>query len=123
MIAKILKVLLNPQGVFVLTLMEIFDKVFKSQKVLEYVEMENELDRAVKEMKKEFTSMKFKVNAQRDLFKDIQDQIDSIKKIAHPPAIPLKEINEFRETNKNSRWMMGIFNKMKKIPIFKSVFK
>ena len=123
MVNKILKLLTNPQGALVQVVLEQVSKVFKSQKVLEYVEMENELDIAVKEMKKEFDSMKFKVNAQRDLFKDVQKQIDGIKKIAHPPAIPLKEINEFKDSVENVKWMMGIFNNMKKLPIFKSVFK
>ena len=123
MISKILKLLTNPQGALVQVVLEQAAKVFKLQKVLEYVEMENELDVSVKEMKKEFDSMKFKVNAQRDLFKDIQKQIDDVTKIAHPPAVPLKEINEFKESVTNVKWMMGIFNKMKKIPIFKSVFK
>ena len=123
MIHKIIKLLTNPQGALVQVVLEQAAKVFKSQKVLEYVEMENELDVAVKEMKKDLDSMKFKVNAQRDLFKGIQEQIDSIKKIAHPPAIPLKEINEFRLTNTNVKWIMGVLNNMKKLPLLKSVFK
>ena len=123
MIAKVLKALANPQGALVQALIEQFAKMFKSQKVLEYVEMENELDVSVKEMKKEFGSMKFKVNAQRDLFKDIQKQIDDVTKIAHPPAIPLKDINNLKESAKNVKWMMGIFNNMKKLPLLKSVFK
>ena len=123
MINKIIKLLTNPQGALVQVVLEQVAKIFKAQKVLEYVEMENELDVAVKEMKKEFDSMKFKVNAQRDLFKDIQKQIDDVKKIAHPPTIPLKEINEFREANKDVKWVMEVLNKMKKLPLLKSVFK
>ena len=123
MISKILKLLTNPQGALVQVVLEQTAKVFKLKKVLEYVEMENELDVSVKEMKKEFDSMKFKVNAQRDLFKDIQKQIDDVTKIAHPPAIPLKDINNLKESAKNVKWMMGIFNNMKKLPLLKSVFK
>ena len=66
--------------------------------VEKYCFEDNELDISVKEMKKEFDSMKFKVNAQRDLFKDIQNQIDKIQKIAHPPAIDLKEFEDMKET-------------------------
>ena len=116
MIAKILKLIANPQGIFVQAILEQVAKVFKSQKVLEYVEMENELDKAVKDLKIEQEAMK-------GFFKGFQDQIDSIKKMAHPPAIPLKEINEFRETNKDVKWIMGVLNKMKKLPLLKSVFK
>ena len=127
MIAKILKVLLSPQGVLVQALLEQVAKVFKSDKVLKYVEMENELDKAVKEMKKEFTSMKFKVNAQRDLFKDIQDQIDSIKKIAHPPKDFTKKIEtitrEIGDVKITVKGFSNIFNKMKKLPLLKSLFK
>ena len=60
------------------------------------------------------------INKVIDRFDNKLQQID---KIAHPPAIPLKEINEFRDSNKNVKWMMGIFNKMKKVPILNSIFK
>ena len=68
--------------------------------------------------------------AYRELPNDADKRIDKleaqIKMLAedqHPPAIPLKEINEFRETNKNVKWIMGIFKNMKKNPLLKSMFK
>ena len=125
----------------------IFKAFFKHPKIKElfkYKDEPNELDIAVKKLQEHREEDKIKLNAALDLFKSsvegvdkffakvrsidkvidkFDDKLKQIDKMAHPPAIPLKEINEFRETNKNSRWMMGIFNKMKKIPIFKSVFK
>ena len=55
--------------------------------------------------------------------KVISDKLQQIGKIAHPPAIPLKEINEFRETNKNVKWIMGKMKLLKKNPMLKSIFK
>tara|TARA_Y100000310_G_C20287783_1_gene625732 strand:- start:131 stop:469 length:339 start_codon:yes stop_codon:yes gene_type:complete len=111
MINKIIKLLSNPQGVLIQALLEQFSKIFKSQKVLEYVEMENELDVAVKEIKKDLESVKFKTNAIRDLIKDFQNQIDDIKKIAHPSAIEKKEIDEIKADMKKIR-NMKVFKKL-----------
>ena len=46
-----------------------------------------------------------------------------ISKIAHPPAISTKDINELKESAKDVKWIMKILNKMKKITLLKSVFK
>ena len=111
MINKIIKLLSNPQGVLIQALLEQFSKIFKSQKVLEYVEMENELDVAVKEIKKDLESVKFKTNAIRNLIKDFQSQIDDIKKIAHRLAIEKKEIDEIKADMKKIR-NMKVFKKL-----------
>ena len=125
----------------------VFKALFKHPKIRElfkYKDEPNEADIKCLELEQKVTDIGFKVTATVDMIKGYAETIDNlvdkvksidkvidkfddklqqISKIAHPPAIPLKEINEFRETNKNAKWMMGIFNKMKKIPIFKSVFK
>ena len=110
MIAKILKVLLNPQGALVQAILEQVAKVFKSEKVLKYVEMENELDRAVKDLKIEQEAIK-------DFFKGFQDQIDDIKKISHPPKDFTKKIEmvtkEIGDVKNTVRGFSNIFNKMK----------
>ena len=51
------------------------------------------------------------------------DKLQQIDKIAHPPAIPLKDINELKESAKNVKWMMAIFKNMRKLPLLKSLFK
>ena len=119
--------------------------------IIKYVFEDNELDVNAREMKaivadleKKVTDVGFKVTASVDMIKRYSETIDNvadkvksidkvinkfdeklqqIDKIAHPPAIPLKEINEFRETNKNVKWIMGILKIMKKNPLLKSVFK
>ena len=47
------------------------------------------------------------------LNKEIDNEIENVKKIAHPPAIDLKEFNEIKTA----------FKKMKKVTLLKSVFK
>ena len=54
---------------------------------------------------------------------DIIEHIFKVGKIAHPPAIPLKDINELKESAKDVKWMMGLFKIMKKNPLLKSIFK
>ena len=112
--------------------------------LFDYKDRPNELDIAVEKLKKYRKDDQLKLNAALDLFKTatetvdrlseklksidsiidkFDDKLQQIGKIAHPPAIPLKEINEFRETNKNVKWIMGIMKIMKKNPMLKSVFK
>ena len=112
--------------------------------LFEYKDKPNELDIAVEELQKFRKDDKVKLNAALDLFKTaiesvdklsdkvksidkvidkFDDKLQQIGKITHPPTIPLKEINEFRETNKDVKWIMRVLNKMKKLPLFKSVFK
>ena len=120
MIAKVLKALANPQGALVQALIEQFAKMFKSQKVLEYVEMENELDRAVDELKIELQAIK-------SVFKGIQDQIDLINKMAHPPKEFTKDIdrikNEITDIKSKVGGFTAIINKLKKVSLLKSIFK
>ena len=61
-------------------------------------------------------------SANKELNK-FKDAIEEISKIAHPPAIPLKDIDELKESVKDVKWMMGIFSSMKKMPLLKSIFK
>ena len=116
----------------------------KMIELFDYKDKPNELDLAVEELQKFRKDDKVKLNAALDLFKSATESVDKLSgkvksidkvidkfddklqqigKIAHPPAIPLKEINEFRETNKNVKWIMGIFKIMKKNPLLKSIFK
>ena len=116
----------------------------KMKELFKYKDEPNELDLAVEELQKFRKDDKVKLNAALDLFKSATESVDKLSeklksidsvidkfddklqqigKIAHPPAIPLKEINEFRETNKNVKWIMGIFKIMKKNPLLKSIFK
>ena len=121
--------------------------LFMNPKMIElfdYKDKPNELDLAVEELQKFRKDDKVKLNAALDLFKSATESVDKLSgkvksidkvidkfddklqqigKIAHPPAIPLKEINEFRETNKNVKWIMSMFKLMKKNPLLKSMFK
>ena len=112
--------------------------------LFEYKDKPNELDLAVAELKKFRKDDKVKLNAAVDLFKSATESIDKLSgkvksidkvidkfddklqqigKIAHPPAIPLKDINELKESAKDVKWMMGLFKIMKKNPLLKSMFK
>ena len=64
-----------------------------------------------------------KVKSIDKIINKFDDKLKQISKIAHPPAIPLKDINELKESAKDVKWMMGIFKIMKKNPLLKSVFK
>ena len=119
--------------------------------IIKYVFEDNELDVNAKEMKnkvadleKKLTDVAFKVTASVDMIKRYSESIDNVAekvksidkvidkfddklqqigKIAHPPAIPLKDINELKESAKDVKWMMGLFKIMKKNPLLKSIFK
>ena len=116
----------------------------KMKDLFKYKDEPNDCDIKVMDLEKKLTDVAFKVTASVDMIKRYSETIDNvadkvksidkvinkfdeklqqIDKIAHPPAIPLKEINEFRETNKNVKWIMGILKIMKKNPLLKSVFK
>ena len=109
-----------------------------------YVFEDNELDVKCRELEKSFKDMSYKITAAVDMVKNYAEEIDKlmedvktvkknintftdkikqVEKIAHPPAIPLNEINEFKNSVKDVRWMMKIFNKMKNITLLKSIFK
>ena len=113
-------------------------------RVTKYVDKPNELDTGFKDLEKKVTDIGFKTTATVDMIKGYAETIDNvfervkqidkvidrfddklqqIDKIAHPPVIPLKDINELKESAKNVKWMMAIFNKMRKLPLLKTLFK
>ena len=112
--------------------------------LFKYKDEPNELDMAVEQLQQFRKDDKIKLNAALDLFKSstemvdkisnkvksidsiidkFDDKLQQISKIAHPPAIPLKEINELKESAKDTKWMMGLFKIMKKNPLLKGIFK
>ena len=116
----------------------------KMRELFQYKDEPNELDLAVEKLNKYRKEDKLKLNAALDLFKSSTEMVDKLSgqlksvnsvidkfddklkqigKIAHPPAIPLKDINELKESAKDVKWIMGIFKIMKKNPLLKSVFK
>ena len=123
----------------------------KVMELFDYKDKPNVLDLAVDELKKIVDKQeksrendKIKLNAALDLFKSstemvdkisgrlesidsvidkFDDKLQQISKIAHPPAIPLKDINELKESAKNVKWMMAVFKNMRKMPLLKTVFK
>ena len=116
----------------------------KMRELFKYKDEPNELDMAVEQLQQFRKDDKVKLNAALDLFKSateavdklseklksvdsvinkFDDKLQQIGKIAHPPAIPLKDINELKESAKDTKWMMGLFKIMKKNPLLKSIFK
>ena len=114
------------------------------KELFKYKDEPNELDLAVEELQKSRKDDRVKLNAALDLFKTATESVDKLSgkvksidkvidkfddklqqigKIAHPPAIPLKDINELKESAKDTKWMMGLFKLMKKNPLLKSMFK
>jgi len=112
--------------------------------LFKYKDEPNELDMAVEQLQQFRKEDKVKLNAALDLFKSstevvdkladklksvdsvidkFDDKLQQISKIAHPPAIPVKDINELKESAKDVKWMMGLFKELKKHPLLKSVFK
>ena len=125
----------------------VLKSILKHPKVMElfdYKDKPNELDMAVEQLQQFRKDDKIKLNAALDLFKSSTEMVDKISnkvksidsiidkfddklqqigKIAHPPAIPLKDINELKESAKDTKWIMGIMKIMKKNPLLKSIFK
>jgi len=116
----------------------------KMRELFKYKDEPNELDMAVEQLQQFRKDDKVKLNAALDLLKSateavdklseklksvdsvinkFDDKLQQIGKIAHPPAIPLKDINELKESAKDTKWMMGLFKIMKKNPLLKSIFK
>ena len=114
------------------------------RELFKYKDEPNELDIAVKQLQEFRKEDKVKLNAALDLFKssteavdrlsnnmksvnkelnNFKDTVEKVSKIAHPPAIPLKDINELKGLAKDVKWMMGLFKIMKKNPLLKSIFK
>ena len=90
-----------PQVLLKLVLPKVLDhvmKVFKLDKVLRYVEEDNELDVQVRDIEQKCTDIGFRVTAMQDVLKDLgEDQ--------HPPVIDLDEWKQVKED------MMKIRNK------------
>ena len=79
-------------------------KVFKLDKVLRYVEEDNELDVQMMDIEKKCTDTAFKVTAMQDILKDLgEDQ--------HPPAIDLEEWEQMKADMKKIR-NKGVFKKL-----------
>ena len=114
------------------------------KELFKYKDEPNDCDIKVADLEKKVTDVAFKVTASVDMIKRYSETIDNvvdkvksidkiidkfddklqqIGKIAHPPVIPLKDINELKESAKDTKWMMGLFKNMKKLPLLKSVFK
>ena len=112
--------------------------------LFKYKDEPNECDIKVMDLEKKVTDVAFKVTASVDMIKRYSETIDNVAdkvksidkiidkfddklkqigKIAHPPAIPLKDINELKESAKDVKWIMGIMKIMKKNPMLKSVSK
>ena len=72
MIKKIVKLLTNPQGALVQLILDQVAKVFKLDKVLRYVEQDNELDVAVENMIKKQTEIDLKIKAMQSIIKDLK---------------------------------------------------
>ena len=114
------------------------------KELFKYKDEPNDCDIKVADLEKKVTDVAFKVTASVDMIKRYSETIDNVAdkvksidkiidkfddklqqigKIAHPPAIPLKDINELKESAKDVKWMMGLFKIMKKNPLLKSIFK
>ena len=76
MIKKIVKLLTNPQGALVQLILDQVAKVFKLDKVLRYVEQDNELDVAVENMIKKQTEIELKIKAMQSIIKDFDKKND-----------------------------------------------
>ena len=102
----------------------------KMRELFKYKDEPNDCDIKVSDLEKKVTDVGFKVTAAVDMIKkyaetidNVADKVKSIDKITHPPAIPLKDIDELKESAKDVKWMMGLFKIMKKNPLLKSMFK
>lgn len=80
MIKKIVKLLTNPQGALVQIIIDHIAKIFKLNKVLDYVEQENELDVAMQNVENKCTEIELKLKAMQSVLKDL-DNSDEVKKI------------------------------------------
>ena len=81
-------------------------KVFKMEKVLKYVEEDNELDVQVRDIEQNCTDIGFRLTAMQDVLKGLGND-------SHPPAIDLKEWNDMKKT----------MNKLKNTKAFKKIGK
>ena len=81
-------------------------KVFKMEKVLKYVEEDNELDVQVRDIEQKCTDIGFRLTAMQDVLKGLGND-------SHPPVIPQDEWEDVKETIK----------KIKQKKAFKSISK
>ena len=81
-------------------------KVFKLEKILRYVEEDNELDVQVRDIEQKCADIGFKVTAMQTVLKDLNDD-------SHPPVIPQDEWDDVKATIK----------KIKNKKAFKSISK
>ena len=96
-----------PQVLLKLLLPKIMDhavKIFKLDKVLRYVEEDNELDVQVRDIEQKCTDIGFKISAMKTAIKDLNDD-------SHPPAIDQAEWEDVKATIK----------KIKNKKVFKSL--
>ena len=80
MIKKIGKLLTIPQGALVQIIIDHISKIFKLEKILAYVENENELDVAMQNVENKCTEIELKLKAMQSVLKDL-DNNDEVKKI------------------------------------------
>jgi hypothetical protein len=98
-------------------------QVFKHPAIMDlfkYKDEPNDCDRRVDDLEQKWTDTGFKLTAAIDMFKGyteaidkIEAKIESLEKLAKPPAIDLKEYNGIKRD----------LSKIKKFSLFKSVFK
>ena len=85
-----------PQMVLKFVLPRVLDhvmRVFKMEKILRYVEEDNELDVQMRDIEQKCTDIGFKVTAMETVIKDLDDD-------SHPPAINLDEWEDMKDTIK-----------------------
>ena len=107
--------------------------IFKSdvfKDLIKYKDEPNEADLGLIRANEKIEELSLKLKAALDLFKansqhfdKLEEAFKKIEKLSHPPAIPLKEINEFRAMKNEFKGVKNIINKLKKVPLLKSVFK
>ena len=96
-----------PQVLLKLLLPKIMDhvaKIFKLDKVLRYVEEDNELDVQVRDVDKKCTDNGFRITAMQTILKDLDEN-------SHPPAIDMDEWEEVK----------AVIKKIKNKKAFKSL--
>ena len=79
-------------------------RIFKLDKLLQYMEEPNELDVQMRDVEQKCTDIGFKVKAMQTVLKDLDDK-------SHPPAIDIKEFENMKDTIK----------KIKNKKVFKSL--
>ena len=79
-------------------------RIFKLDKLLQYMEEDNELDVQMRDVEQKCTDIGFKVTAMQTVLKDLDDK-------SHPPAIDLKEFEDMKD----------VIKKIKNKKVFKSL--